>query len=79
MALRTDCPVLGLSLSRVQLFVTLWTVACKAPLSMGFSRPECSSGLPCPPPGHLSNPGIKPRSATLQADSLLSELKLLFS
>ena len=59
--------------------VTLWTVACKAPLSMGFSRPECSSGLPCPPPGHLSNPGIKPRSATLQADSLLSELKLLFS
>ena len=35
--------------SCVQLFVTLWTVACQAPLSMGFSRPEYWSGLPCPP------------------------------
>ena len=34
-------------------FVTLWTVACKAPLSMGFSRPEYWSGLPYPPPGDL--------------------------
>ena len=39
----------------------------------GFSRKEYSSGLPCPPPGDLPNPGIKPRSPTLQADSLLSE------
>ena len=39
----------------------------------GFSRQDYWSGLPCPPPGHLSNPGIKPRSPVLQADSLLSE------
>ena len=40
---------------------------------MGFSRQEYWSGLPCPPPGDLPNPGIKPRSPTLQADSLLSQ------
>ena len=45
--------------SRVQLFVTLWTVARQAPLSMGFSRQEYWSGLSCPPPGDLSDPGIK--------------------
>ena len=38
----------------------------------GFSRQEYWSGLPCPPPGDLTNPGIKPRSPTLQADFLLS-------
>ena len=59
--------------SRVQFFVTPWTVACQALLSMGFSRQEHWSGLPCPPPGDLRNPGIKPRSPTLQADSLTSE------
>ena len=42
-------------------------------LSMGFSRQEYQSGLPCPPPGELPNPGIEARSPTLQADSLLSE------
>ena len=41
--------------------VTLWTVACQAPLSMGFSRQEYWRGLPCPPPGDLPDPGIKPR------------------
>ena len=41
------------SFSRVWLFVTLWTVACQAPVSRGFSRQEYSSGLPCPPPGDL--------------------------
>ena len=46
----------------VQFFATLWTLACKAPLSMGFSRQEYWSGLPCPPPGDLPNPGIKPAS-----------------
>ena len=46
--------------THVQLFVTLWTVALQAPLSMGFSRQEYWSGLPCPPPGDLSHPGIKP-------------------
>ena len=39
----------------------------------GFSRQEYWSGLPCPPPGDLRNPGIELRSPTLQADSLLSE------
>ena len=39
----------------------------------GFSRQECWSGLPCRPPGDLSNLGIKPRSPALQADSLPSE------
>ena len=39
----------------------------------GFFRPEYWSGLPCPPPGDLPNPGIKLRSSALQADSLLSE------
>ena len=46
----------------VQLFATLWTVAHQAPLSMGFSRQEYWSGLPCPPPGDLPDPGIKPES-----------------
>ena len=50
--------------------MTLWTVALQAPLSMGFSRQEYWSGLPCPPPGDLSNPGIKPVSPALQVDSL---------
>ena len=55
-------------LSRVWLFVIPWTVACQAP--WGFSREEYWSGLPCPPPGDLLNPGINPRSPTLQVDSL---------
>ena len=59
--------------SRVQLFVTLWTVARQAPLSLGFSSQEYWSGLPCPPPGDLPNRGIKPRSPTLQTGSLPSE------
>ena len=50
------------------------TVAHQAPLSMEFSRQEYWSGLPCPPPGDLPNPGIKPRSPTLQEDSLSVEL-----
>ena len=50
-----------------------WTVAGKAPLSMGFSRQEHWSGLPFPSPGDLPDPGIEPRFPTLQAVSLLSE------
>ena len=61
------------SLSHVPLSVTPWTVAHQASLSMGFSRQEYWSGLPWPPPGDFSNLGIKPRSPTIQADSLLSE------
>ena len=60
-------------LSCVWLFVTSWTVAHQAPLSMGFLRQEPWSGLPFPPPRNLSNPGMEPRSPALKADSLLSE------
>ena len=49
-------------LSCVQFFVTPWTIAHKAPLSLGLSRQEYWSGLPCPPPGNLPHPGIKPAS-----------------
>ena len=59
--------------SCVQLWVTLWTVALQAPLSIRFSRQEYWSELPCPPPGGLPNPGIEPRSLALQASSLPSE------
>ena len=45
--------------SHVRLFETLWTVALQAPLSMGFPRQEHWSGLPCPPPGDISDPGIE--------------------
>ena len=52
-----------------------WAVACQAPLSMGFSREEYWSGLPFLSPGDLPDPGIKPGSPVLQADSLLTELQ----
>ena len=52
---------------------TPWTVACQAPPSMGFFRQEYWSGLPFPSAGDLPDPGIKPRSPTLQADALTSE------
>ena len=61
------------SLSRVRLFVTPWTVAYQAPPSMGFSRQGYWSVLSFPSPGDLPDPGIEPRSPTLQADTLLSE------
>ena len=48
--------------SYVWLFATPWTIAHQAPLSMGFSRQEYWSGLACPPPGDLPDPGIKPTS-----------------
>ena len=60
----------------VQLFATTWTVAFQAPLSMGFPRQECYSGLPFPSPGNFPNPGIKPKSLVspaLQVDSLPSK------
>ena len=67
------------SLSHVRLFGTPWTAAHRASLSMEFSRQEYWNGLPCPSPGDLPNPGIKPRSPALQADSLPSLLLLLLS
>ena len=56
------------SLSRVRLLATPWTSP-----SMGFSRQEYWSGLPFPSPGDLPDPGIEPRSPTLEADALTSE------
>ena len=56
-------------LSHVQLFATPCTVACQAPLSMGFPGKEYLRGLPSPSPGYLSDPGIEPTSPALQADS----------
>ena len=53
---------------------TPWTVACQAPLSLEFSKQEYWSELPFPSPGDLPNPGVKPRSPALQADSLPNEL-----
>ena len=75
----------------VQLFVTPWTVACQAPLSMGFSRQEYWSGLPCPCSGHLPDPRIESMSlkspalageffttsATWEAEYISSSLQLL--
>ena len=57
--------------SRVQLFVTLQTVACQAPLSMGLSRQEYRSGLLCPPSGDLPSPKIEP--ASLSSPALVDE------
>ena len=48
--------------SPIRLFVTPWTVVCQAPLSLEFSRKEYWSGLPCPSPGDLPNPGMEPTS-----------------
>ena len=59
--------------SPVWLLETSWTVACQAPLSVGFFRQEYWSGLPFLPPGDLSKPGIEPgspASPALQAGSL---------
>ena len=55
-----ECAVLNYSV--VSDSVTPWTVAHQAPLSMGFSRQENWSALPCPPPGDLPDPGIELRS-----------------
>ena len=52
-------------LSNVWLFATLWTIACQAPPSMGFSKQEFWSGLPFPSPGDLPNPGIESMSPAL--------------
>ena len=61
-------------LSHVQLFAIPWTLAHQACLSLGILQQEYWSGLPCPPPGDLPNPGIDPIFPALQADSLPAEL-----
>ena len=55
-------------------FATPWTAAGQTPLSMEFSRQEYWNGLSCSSPGDLPDPGIKPESPAMQADSLLPEL-----
>ena len=60
---------IGFSLVRV--LVPLWTISCQAPLSLGFSRLEYWSGMPCSPPGDLPDSGIEPESPALQGYSLL--------
>ena len=62
-----QCPCCGQTLNHVWLFAIQWTVACQAPLSMGFSQQEYWSGLPFPPPGDLLNPGCEPVSLTSPA------------
>ena len=52
----------GLVAKSCPTLVTPWTIACQAPLFLGFSRQEYWSGLPCPPSGHLPDPGIKSTS-----------------
>ena len=61
--------------SCVRLFTTPCAVACQVTLSMGFSRQEYWSGLPCPPPGNLLNPGLEPRSP---AEGLLHCRQILY-
>ena len=67
----TQAGVLGCSVMANSLWHMAW--ARQAPLSMGLSRQEHWRGLPCPSPGGLPNPGIKPKSPSSQADSLPSE------
>ena len=59
--------------SCVQLFAGPWTIAHHAPLSMELSKQDYWSGMPFPFPGDLPDPGIKPKSSALKADSLPSE------
>ena len=68
--------VLGYYLIKLEVLVSLrpqGTIACQAPLSMGFSRQEYWSGLLFPSAGDLPSPGIKPQSPSFQADALTSE------
>ena len=58
--------------SRVWLFATLWTVAFQAPLSIGLSRQGYYSGLPCPPPENLPDPGTEPTVSAGRFFRLLS-------
>ena len=67
------------SLSCVQLFVTSWTAACQASLSMEFSRQEHWSRLPLPSQGRLPNPGIEPQSPVLNTDSFWAILLIGFT
>ena len=69
--LASKCPN---AYSVMSLYYPPWIIACKAPLSMGFSKQEYWSGLPLPPPGDLPDPGIKPMSPTLAGIFFTAEL-----
>ena len=60
-------------LSHIWLFVTPWTVACQAPLSVGILQARILEWVACPPPGDLPNPRTEPRPLTSQSDSLPPE------
>ena len=62
LVIKWECVCLLSQFSHVWVFMTLWTIALQAPLSMGFSRWEYWNGLWCPPPGDLPHPGIEPVS-----------------
>ena len=72
-AVREKATVKVKSLSRVRLFATPGTIVYQAPQPMEFSRQEYWNELPFPSPGDLPDPGIKPQSPVLQADTLPSE------
>ena len=67
-----DTGVCVCTLSHVWLFVTLWTIAHQAPLSMGLPRQEYWSGLPFPPPGDIPDPGIEPIAPALAGEFFIS-------
>ena len=68
----------GVSVTKSCLTLTTpWTVACQAPLSMGFYRQEYWDGLSFPSPGDLPGPENEPESPAPQADSLLTELHFI--
>ena len=54
----THSSILAWTIPRTEELGGLWTIVQKAPRSMGFSRQEYWTGLPCPPPGDLLDPGI---------------------
>ena len=61
------------SVAKLCFFATSWTVACQAPLSIGFSKQEYWSGLPFPPPGHIPYPGIEPVSPAWQFSPVVND------
>ena len=65
--------IVAKTLSRIQLFQTPWTVVCRIPLSMAFSRQEYWSGVPFPPPGDLLDPGTELLSPALAGGFFTSE------
>ena len=68
------CKITSVKLLQFRLFVTPWTVAHQAPLSMGFSSQEYCNELPFPSPGNLPYPGIEPGSPPLQTDAMLLQV-----